>query len=219
MKSRLFPAVSAAVFVSLATADATVIFTSDFEGLGNTDDNTLATYDKYPPSPANWDPSNTGYKSSDAGANLVGTNSVWSFRYTNSGLTSKDGVIGSLTAGMTITVTFDAFLDTGGADGGEIGIVTFDGTLSRTDTSGGMVKNTSSVLTSSGFSAGTGNSITYTADGTEGTIGDDVAIRFIGATTSANIDNVTVNVTSVPEPSIAFLGSLGLLGLLRRRRA
>jgi hypothetical protein len=63
---------------------------------------------------------------------------------------------------------------------------------------------------------GTSYTFSYTADGLETALGQDVAIRFIGATTSANLDNVLV---TVPEPSAALLvGGLGVLLLLRRRR-
>jgi MYXO-CTERM domain-containing protein len=46
---------------------------------------------------------------------------------------------------------------------------------------------------------------------------DRFDLTFWGNTVNFNIDNVAV-VTSVPEPAAVFLGSLGLLGLLRRRR-
>jgi hypothetical protein len=55
---------------------------------------------------------------------------------------------------------------------------------------------------------------------TAGSIGQMLGIKVVssGATNSyANFDEIAVNV--VPEPSAALLGGLGLLALLRRRRA
>lgn len=46
---------------------------------------------------------------------------------------------------------------------------------------------------------------------------DDQFISFHANSTVANIDNLTIS--AIPEPSAALLGGLGLLALLRRRRA
>lgn len=72
----------------------------------------------------------------------------------------------------------------------------------------------------------TNTSVVLNYDNTVGSmIGDSIAVRFISLGSdlennawqrTAIIDNVSL--TAVPEPSIAFLGGLGLLGLLRRRR-
>ncbi|MDX1681129.1 MAG: hypothetical protein R3242_10405, partial [Akkermansiaceae bacterium] len=198
---------------------AAIVLTEDFEGLGNTDTDTIDTYDKYPPNPGvEWVVASNGFGSSDQGANLIGTNNVWSFRYTNSGLTTAFEAIGALQAGWTYTVTFDATADTAGATGGSVGFVTFDGAGTRNAFNGGGIStNVSAVLTSTSYTTGTSITLSYTADGSEGTLGQDVSLRFLGATTSSNIDNITV--TAVPEPTAALLGSLGVLLLLRRRRS
>jgi hypothetical protein len=220
MKKILTTSLIAASLAAFATsASAATVIDVDFEGLGNTDDNLIATYDKFPPSPASLAPSNNGFGSDRAGVNLVGTNNVYSFRYTNSGLTSTFETIGNLTAGVTYTLSFDISLDDDSTDGLGWGFVTFDGTeTSRTNTSGGMSNLTTSVLAEGTVDTigGTSYTFSYTADGLETALGQDVAIRFIGATTSANLDNVLV---TVPEPSAALLvGGLGVLLLLRRRR-
>ena len=66
-------------------------------------------------------------------------------------------------------------------------------------------------------------SVSYTATGLEPQIGEDLKITLwgqnddgIGGGTHVPFDNVRV--TAVPEPSVALLGGIGLLSLLRRRR-
>lgn len=71
----------------------------------------------------------------------------------------------------------------------------------------------------------TGASVNFTYNNTLGSlVGDTVALRISGAGTTndggvntAWVDNISV--TAIPEPSAALLGGLGLLALLRRRRA
>lgn len=72
--------------------------------------------------------------------------------------------------------------------------------------------------------AATGVSVTISYDNSVGTlVGDTIALRITGAgkindfNNTAWVDNLTVN--AVPEPGSALLGGLGLLALLRRRRA
>ena len=199
-------------------ASAAVVFTEDFEGYGNTDDNTLATYDKFPPTPTDWVAANQGFGSDKAGLNLDGANTVYSFRYTNSGLTTDFGVIGSFAAGQTITVTFDSLADDGGSTGGTLQLATFNGGA-RND--GRNNTGTSGILASYNLATtGTGLSFSYVDDGSSSALyGHDLALRIKGASTSSNIDNFSVDVTAVPEASAALLGCLGALMLLRRRRA
>jgi hypothetical protein len=118
---------------------------------------------------------------------------------------------------MTYTVTVDVSQDNGGAAPYNFSLVTFNG-AARNDvrTNTGATSTLKSAVGSAGASGNT-ITLTYTADGTESVLGQDVAIRIFGATTSANYDNFSVDVT-VPEPSTALLGGLGLLALLRRRR-
>jgi hypothetical protein len=81
------------------------------------------------------------------------------------------------------------------------------------------------VGTSAGHGAGT--FLTSTATLGPFAAGDTLQLRFRAAydtnTTGGSpdwaVDNITLsNVTVVPEPSVALLGGLSLLGLLRRRR-
>jgi PEP-CTERM motif len=72
--------------------------------------------------------------------------------------------------------------------------------------------------------AATGLSVTINYDNSLGTLaGDTIALRITGAgkvndfNNTAWVDNLTVN--AVPEPGSVLLGGLGLLALLRRRRA
>jgi hypothetical protein len=145
-----------------------------------------------------------------------GGQQAYAFRYTNSGLTTAQGVIGSLTAGTTITVSFDLVAD-GFNDGTpmDVALVSFNAGT-RNDMSDGPLTGTSSLLAQLSENApATGYqryALAYTvgedvidangeASGSDTTfdpavLGHDIAIRFDGATTSANIDNVLVTVIS-----------------------
>jgi hypothetical protein len=129
---------------------------------------------------------------------------AFAFRYTNSGLTTAFGVIGSLTAGTTYTVSFDVVADTA-ATPYNMQFVTFNGAGTRNDIRSDSF--VSKVLASrSGNAPGDGSyqtvSIQFTPDAVldAAVIGHDLAIRFKGATTSANIDNVSVTTIGPDGP-------------------
>jgi hypothetical protein len=129
---------------------------------------------------------------------------AFAFRYTNSGLTTAFGVIGSLTAGTTYTVSFDVVADTA-ATPYNMQFVTFNGAGTRNDIRSDSF--VSKVLASrSGNAPGDGSyqtvSIQFTPDAVldAAVIGHDLAIRFKGATTSANIDNVSVTTIGPAGP-------------------
>jgi hypothetical protein len=207
----------AALSISAGSSQAATVFVDDFEGEGNTDDSTISTYDKYPPVPSGWVSATEGFGADSAGLNLVGTNTLYSFRYTNSGLTTDNGVIGALVSNTTYTVTFQVAQDDGGAAPYSVSLVTFNG-AARNDvrTNTGATSTLASLNGDASSSSLETVSLSYTADGTESTLGHDVAIRIFGASTSANYDNFSVS--AIPEPTSALVGGLCLLGLLRRRR-
>ncbi|BCX46311.1 hypothetical protein HAHE_02190 [Haloferula helveola] len=134
--------------------------------------------------------------SAEAFADPVG-DQAFAFRYTNSGLTTKFGVIGSLTAGTTYTVSFDVVADSGGTPY-NVQFVTFNGAGTRNDVRSDSF--VSKVLASqSGNAEGDGSyktvSFEFTPDSSldASVMGHDLAIRFKGSTTSATIDNIQVS--------------------------
>ena len=125
---------------------------------------------------------------------------AYAFRYTNSGITLAEGLIGALTAGETYRVSFYVVGD--GHNNGDsygAGLVTFAPGASRTNVTN-MGADASMVLAEAtgSYSGGSYQLVTveYTSDGTTDAAvqGHDVALRFDGATTSANIDNVMVRI-------------------------
>ncbi|MGB1128597.1 MAG: PASTA domain-containing protein, partial [Haloferula sp.] len=201
--------VEATLEITVAAPPVGVVFTDDFEvssgspdvdaagSTGSTSKQTNTTY---------WVRASQGFGANDHG--IVDESAgqftdpsgeqAYAFRYTNSGLTTAEGVIGSLGAGTTYTVTFDVVGD--GHNGGgsyQAELVTFAPGAARNDARAGT-SGTSSLLASQGGSYSATSyqqvSFTYVADGSEAALGDDVALRFIGASTSANIDNVQVQV-------------------------
>ena len=165
---------------------------------------------------------------------------AYGFRYTNSGLTSAHNTIGSLTAGTIISVSFDVCVDGFNAGNAyEVGLVLFDGASTRNVQNGGFELNTAAVLKkASGTTSATNPWQTINFSYTVGDplvdnngagsgastawlpslLGLDIAFRIKGATTYANIDNVLIDISPIPEPTTALAGLLLGLGLLRRRR-
>ena len=214
------------------SAQADIIFSEDFEtpdvDIGQSTGDTSGSV------PTGWVGATEGFGATrrgiadeSAGAFIESTGEQsFAFRYTNSGLTSAEGVIGVLTLGATYTVNFDAATDSGDTPF-HAQLVAFPDGAARNDTRGGFTNFTlldSLVGDASTNTIGTNAShfsFTFSPDiGTHGSIlGDDVAIRFIGATTSAIIDNVSVDVTGVvPEPATLSLFGLGALALWMGRR-
>lgn len=164
---------------------------------------------------------------------------AYAFRYTNSGFTSVYNTIGTLTAGTTITLKFDVVMDgVAAAIPYNAGIILYDGSGTRTSTVS-MSDNTYAVLKTTSGSATTDGiykhiTLAYTVgDNVEdnngatsgggtaflsGLLGKDIAIRFKGATNSAIIDNVSVDITAIPEPASMVLMAIGGTMLLPRRR-
>lgn len=247
-----------------ASANAAVVFFDDFEnGLNDaTVDDTTGGYSQtanvsgstYSVSNTSrsynttlWVDTTTGFGSDRQG--LINENAVnevavlppeggsqaYAFRYTNSGVTTASGVIGALTVGTTITVSFNVFVDAfNGGNNYAVYLATFNGGTRVDMDDGGPAQGTTALLARA---VGAATSEAYQTVSFSYTVGDDmidqngdtvpynsavlghdIAIRFDGQTSAASWDNVSVDITVVPEPSAALLGSLGLLALLRRRR-
>ena len=198
-----------------------------------------------------WVRSNQGFNSSrsglvdeseNSGANFADTTGTQAYagRYTsNTGISSAAGTIGALTAGTTITLTFDAVTD--GSNAGDdirAAIVLYNGGLLndfRNEYAGTSAVLAQLVQTNATTSSYQTFSFSYTVgdpvfdnDGatTAGVsttwnpalLGQDIGIRFYNRAGDAIIDNVVVDITAVPEPRAALLGGIALLMLVRRRR-
>lgn len=125
---------------------------------------------------------------------------AFAFRYTNSGLTSGVGLIGTMAAGETYDISFDVVMD-GHNDGlpWRVKLVAFEDGALRDD-----IRNnngTTVLYEDNGDASNDGLYTTinfqYTADEVTDAalLGKDLAVRFIGATHSATIDNVVIDVT------------------------
>lgn len=124
---------------------------------------------------------------------------AWGFRYTNSGLTTAEGVIGGLTAGTTYTITFDVVED--GHNGGTpwtAKLYTVNGGSRNDSRNDNLATKVLKTVTGNADAGGDykQETFTYTVDASadSAVLGQDVTLRFRGATTSATIDNVSVTV-------------------------
>lgn len=232
MKKR-FATLLTPALLAASSANAALIFSDDFESpdvtAAQSDGNTSGAIDT-----AKWVKANQGFGSTRQGTvdeahgdftDPVGEQ-AYAFRYTNSGITTLDGLIGALTPGTTYNISFDVVLDGhNNTTPYSAALVTFNGGARNAMNSGGISQNTTLVLTTA-----TGNatndglyttvSFSYTTGdnaGDSAVLGHDVALRFAGATSSAIIDNVKVEV--VPEPGSLALLALGSLAIASRRRA
>ena len=166
--------------------------------------------------PALWVRANQGYGSSRHGIlnNAAAAyptpygNQSYAFRYTNSGITTAYGVIGALEAGTTYTISFEV-----GADQDlsklpyTLQLMVFDNdTIARNDcrstpTGAAVIETVSGSAPEDGSWA----NVTYefTADAVDHAahIGKDFALRFKGASTTANIDYLKVIVGGDQNPS------------------
>lgn len=197
-------ALTGMVAIGLAggAAQAATVFSDDFESPD------VASYSQGT-TPTGWVRANQGYRSNyhgitdKAGGDFSApdpNHQAYAFRYTNSGFTTAEGVIGALTFGSTYTVSFDVVRDDGGNAGTPYTaqLIAFGAGAVRDDcrsTPAGSVV----VDSASGNAPGDGSFQTigfdFTPDASHTPIlGYDVGIRFKGATTSAIIDNVVMDV-------------------------
>jgi hypothetical protein len=113
--------------------------------------------------------------------------------YTNSGLTTAEGVIGTLTADVTYTVTFNAAVTANTASGNyRVELVAFAGrhpaTTSTARCTGTVLATATGSVTTNNMSAA--GSLTFTPDGANAHLGKDVAIRLVKSTNSVLYDNI-----------------------------
>ena len=172
------------------------------------------------PGSGNWVGSNGGFGSDRKG--IVNKNSGnftasdpnmqgFAFRYTNSGITTAEGAFGTLADGITYNVSFDVVRD----DGLNMGtpyrcqLIAFPASADRTDhrslpTGAVLLAEVSGDAPSDGSWATVSFQFTPPAGAAE--IGMDLGVRFVGFTTSAIIDNFSID-TGAPfitmEASVA----------------
>ncbi|MEM7394045.1 MAG: Ig-like domain-containing protein, partial [Verrucomicrobiota bacterium] len=146
---------------------------------------------------------------------------AFAFRYTNSGLTSGQGVVANLTAGTTYTISFDVVQDLGRNNGTPytaefVAFTAGEGNAARADVRGGSKPGT--ILTgvsgnaldaAPAFSALQTVSFNFTpmSPAHDALLGQDLGLRFIGSTTSANIDNVLITSVSTPDTTTPMVVS------------
>ncbi len=133
---------------------------------------------------------------------------AYRFSYTNSGVTTKEGVIGKLQLGAKYIVTFDVVRDgTVSGDGLPYNsqLVAAAPGATRNDFTGTGSGNTvlnSKTGNASNDGAYSTQTFNFTAGGANtGVSGYDLTLRFAGATSSSNIDNVKVE---ADYSSVAF---------------
>jgi hypothetical protein len=129
----------------------------------------------------------------------------YAFRYTNSGLTTVQGVVGALESGRKYQVSFRAVKN--GTSGGtfyRVQLVAVNSGAARTDVRTGasgitVLAETQGYAPTSG--AWMSGSFSFTADPAlvGAHLGKDVAVRLIGATTGAIMDDVKVHTDKMPD--------------------
>lgn len=191
--------------VTAASASAAVILSEDFE------EPVVVGYDDKT-APADWTYATQGYGSNRCGLNNDGEgNQVFSFRYTNSGVTTKEGVIGALESDVTYTISFDVAADQDlSMLAYTVQFAAFEAGVRRDDvrSSFEIPANMLVLSSASGSAPEDGSwatvSFDFIADPDYNTasIGKDLAIRIIGATSSANIDNVMVSSYGGSDPNV-----------------
>lgn len=225
MKPKLLFTILAVATLATVTNAATLSLTNaDFQSSGN-DSN-----------PSGWttnEPTNTSVYvwaangGIPAGTNVLamwGDNSMWaqqSFLTTGANGATADDY-------SSFTVSFDAGWRgrvSGQANSYTFSIVNVTDNLVLGSATYNFTTPTSTIANTYNV-VGTGLSLNITYDNSLGSLaGDTIALRITGDaspnpnafTNTAWVDNISV--TAVPEPGAALLGGLGLLALLRRRRA
>ncbi len=202
--------------MNLSSNPINELFVEDFEFP------VVSGYDEQPPTPAGWVSAAQGFGSGRHGLNNkdggdftapAGNDQVICFRYTNSGITTGEGVIGPLIGDATYTVTFDVVADNPNttATPYTVRLIAFGPGAARDDCRSTPAGST--ILASSTGNAQTNGSwttsitITFYADPTTyaAELGNDLGIRMIGNSNTANIDNVKVMDDIPPAGTVVTL--------------
>lgn len=245
--TRLTAAMAIALLYFAVTAQATPIFSDDFEyTITNSATYTVANTSQQIDT-TKWVRATSGFNASRNGIvneNRTGESfsdptgsQAWAGRYSsNTGVTTAYQQIGTLTAGQTITVSFDSVIDSYN-NGSDINayLVLFDGAGTRNsvesdlnNTAAALVRFTGTATNSYAtynFSYTVGDPVfdnNGAASGTSTTwlntlLGKDIALRF-KHTNDALVDNVSVSISVVPEPSSLALLAFGMIWLWLFRR-
>jgi len=203
----VFSVAVAIIGIAAGPAGAVVILSEDFESP------VVSGYAKKTiPDNGQWISANQGYKSDHHGLiNQDGGdfttsdgNQAIAFRYTNSGVTTAEDVIADLAADVTYTVAFDVIRD---------GVSVFGSpatpyTVQLLAIADGAARNDCRHIPadSTRVTYASGNApsdytwqtitFTYSADSSNPDLGKDLAVRLIGGSDSAIIDNVIVDATA-----------------------
>ena len=195
--------IAAIAALSILPAASQVVFSESFESpvVSGFDDNTV-------PSGGNWIGANQGFGATNRG--LYNETVAWpatpSFttpfgdqayrmNYSNSALTTAEGVLGPITAGVTYTVTFQNAVTVGGGGNYLVELVAFSPGDARNDGRGSrpgtVVGSASGTVATSDMSNVA--SITFTPGGTNPHLGKDLGVRLIGITGHSVVyDNLRV---------------------------
>lgn len=129
---------------------------------------------------------------------------VYTFRYTNSGMTTQSNRIAALTDGVPYIVAFDVVRDISALPY-RVDLIAFATNAPRNDCRG-VPSGSKSIGNRNGSAPANGRfqqirlSVTGDAATHSGYIGYDLGVRLDGATTTANIDNVIVLDATIPPP-------------------
>jgi beta-lactam-binding protein with PASTA domain len=206
--------------ISLGRGATTILLAENFENPTTPTAYSQGTI----PNNGKWVGANQGFNSTrhgitdKAGGDFSAANpnhQAYAFRYTNSGLTSSAGSIGSLEAEVTYTVSFDVVRDNGLNAGTPYTaqLIAFASGAVRNDCR--SIPSGSALLTSTTGNANSDGSFRrvsfeFTAPAGHAQVGKDLGIRFIGYTTSAIIDNVEITIQGAPPVQVTVPSVVGL---------